>query len=92
VLGCGCGVWSFREFEGVLNNLPGAPQVVSGSRGMWGFSPTDIGTVKAIDRVQNSGRVIEGERFRAEKSRVLEVYDESGDPAVADLAATSEPH
>jgi len=88
VLGCGCGFWSFREFEGMLDDLPGASEVVSGSLGMWGFSPTDIGTVKAIGRVQNFGRVIEGELgFRAEKSRVIEVYDESGDPGVAELAA-----
>jgi hypothetical protein len=88
VLGCGCGFWSFREFEGMLDDLPGASEVVSGSRGMWGFSPTDIGTVKAIGRVRNFGRVIEGELgFRAEKSRVVEVYDESGTPTVADMAA-----
>ena len=88
VLGCGCGFWSFREFEGMLDDLPGASQVVSGSRGMWGFSPTDIGTAKAIGRVENSGRVIEGELgFRAERSRVVEVYDESGNPPVANLAA-----
>ena len=88
VLGCGCGFWSFREFEGMLDDLPGASQVVSGSRGIWGFSPTDIGTVKAIARVENSGRVIEGELgFRAEKSRVVEVYDESGSPGAATVAA-----
>lgn len=88
VLGCGCGFWSFREFEGMLDDLPGASQVVSGSRGMWGFSPTDVGAVRAIGRVQNFGRVIEGELgFRAEESRVVEVYDEPGNPAVADMAA-----
>ncbi len=88
VLGCGCGFWSFREFEGMLDDLPGASEVVSGSRGMWGFSPTDIGTVKAIGRVENFGRVIEGEfGFRAEKSRVVEIYDESDHPALVDVAA-----
>jgi hypothetical protein len=88
VLGCGCGFWSFREFEGMLDGLPGATGVVSGSLGMWGFSPTDVEKVRAIGRVENFGRVIEGELgFRAEKSRVVEVYDESGNPAVANLAA-----
>ena len=88
VLGCGCGFWSFREFEGMLDDLPGAARVVSGSRGMWGFSPTDMDRVKAIGRVENFGRVIEGDLgFRAEKSRVVEIYDESEIPALADFAA-----
>jgi hypothetical protein len=52
-----------------------------------GLLPDGHGDGQGDRSRRNFGRVIEGALgFRAEKSRVVEVYDESDNPAVANLA------
>ena len=40
---CGCGFWSYREFDGLLDGWARghAPAKISGSAGLYGFSPAD---------------------------------------------------
>jgi len=86
---CGCGFWLYRDFEDLLEGW-GAnfnPTPVSGSAGIWGFSPADDMEWSIIGAVEGGGRVIEGELgFRVEQARVVELYDEVGNPFVAEVA------
>jgi len=88
---CGCGFWSYREFEGLLDGWARktATARVSGSAGLYGFSPADHAAgVAVIGLVECFGRVIEGERgYRSAKARIVELYDDDGDPGIARVAA-----
>lgn len=86
---CGCGFWLYRRLEDLLDGWGEGfkPTQVSGSKGLWGFSPADDVGVPVIGLAETGGRVIEGELgYRAAQARVLELYDEDGDPFIVDVA------
>jgi hypothetical protein len=86
---CGCGYWLYRNFEDLVDGWaqPHLQMQVSGSAGLWGFSPADRAAVRAIGLVASGGKVIEGELgYRVAQARIVELYADTVVPLLAAVA------